>query len=154
MKLFKLVLLMSLIAGPAFATPADREDDLGVGAMAGTVTGVTATKWMDTHRAFDIAYGANPDAESQVHADHLWTFEAGLPWRIMPYGGVGLGAGFNRELDNQERDIDAFARVPVGLSWYADRVPVGVFAEIAPSFIVTPVATGYMDANLGARYHF
>ncbi len=135
---------------------ADRQNDLGIGVVIGSVAGITAKKWTTEFEAFDFGIGSNyAAANSWLYCDYLWHMAELVPAKnVLPYIGVGGGVGFKRKLGNQPGDTDLFARLPIGLTWQPARMPLGVFAEIIPSAAVIPAFFGYLDAGVGARYFF
>jgi hypothetical protein len=58
-------------------------------------------------------------------------------WRDDDYGRVGLGI-----------------RVPLGIAFHLNKVPLDVFLEIAPGFAFLPWLDGFVDGGLGVRYYF
>jgi hypothetical protein len=147
---------------------------LGLGVMVGQPTGVNVKYWLTDKTAIDgglgLRYGYHDrhfcdddyyrrhgyypndcsDRESrlQIHADYLWHFDlpANLPGRL-PFN-VGVGA----------RIVTPYTefgmRIPLGVSYLFDNIPLDVFCELAPVIQLAPFSGLDLDGGVGARFYF
>jgi hypothetical protein len=155
-----LIILLSAFTAASYGEPANRQGDLGVGVMVGNTTSITGKYWTRPNSALDVSGGAAEDKEGWIQASYVWHVAGILgnatqmQTELTPYAGLGGGVGFNRVLDDVKYQNDYFLRVPVGLAWLPIRVPVDVFAEVAPTYTVDPEDVIYLSGNLGGRYYF
>jgi hypothetical protein len=132
--------------------PLDRPFEAGV--IFGEPTGLSLKYWFSDTLAVDggLGWSFDDDTDLQVHSDVLWhTFEL-LPvseGALAFYFGVGVRAQFR---DN--RDDVVGIRIPVGVNYLFEQVPVSIFAEVAPVLDVAPDTDGSFMAGIGARYRF
>jgi hypothetical protein len=132
--------------------PLDRPFEAGV--IFGEPTGLSLKYWFSDKVAVDggLGWSFDDDTDLQVHSDVLWhTFEL-LPvseGALAFYFGVGVRAQFR---DN--RDDVVGIRIPVGVNYLFEQVPVSIFAEVAPVLDVAPDTDGDFMAGIGARYRF
>lgn len=136
----------------------------GLGLELGAPTGISGKYFLSSDRALDFGLGWLYSYEHRngghVYADYLFhpaslvqteAFE--LPFYI------GLGG---RIWDFERRDDDALAfgfRVPIGLSFDFNNVPVDIFVQLVPTL---DFFSGYrthdvyldIDFSLGVRYWF
>jgi len=131
-----------------------RERPFEIGAIFGEPTGLSLKYWLSDTMAVDggLGWSFDDDTDLQVHSDLLWhTFEL-FPvseGALALYFGVGVRAQFR---DNRD---DVFGiRIPVGVNYLFEQVPVSVFAEVAPVLDVAPDTDGGFMAGIGARYRF
>jgi hypothetical protein len=141
----------------------------GAGLELGEPTGITGKYFLAPDRALDFGIGdvynyANRSG-LHIYGDYLWhpvslasTEDFELPFYI------GVGAriwNFDNRL-NDGTDDHAFAigfRVPIGISFDFNEVPIDVFVQIVP---VLDFFSGYdahtiypdLDASVGIRYWF
>lgn len=133
----------------------DTDHRLGVGLILGEPIGASVKYWLNEQMAVDGALGFSTHNHSPfyVHADLLWhkfdlieVSEGKLP----VYFGVG---GLLRFRDGG-RSNDAGIRVPVGVDYLFDNLPVDVFAEIGPALDVAPDVHGEITGGIGVRFWF
>jgi len=126
----------------------------GAGIVVGEPTGASLKYFFSETLAVDGALGwsfyddADFDAHSDVlfHRHHLVDTSAG---DLAGYLGVG---GRVQIRDNAD---DRFGvRVPVGVSFMLEKVPVDVFGEIAPIVDFSPSVEGALSGGVGVRYWF
>lgn len=146
------VLLFALgigIAGPLYS---QSENIVGAGLVIGEPTGITAKVWLEEGFAWDaaIAWSFVGDSSLYIHTNGLYHFRvldtSGGNF-LTPYVGGGLSFRF-------EDDLNMGLRIPFGVSWLLDEVPVEVFAEIAPGVGLIPETDFELGAGLGARFYF
>jgi hypothetical protein len=147
----KSLLLLCLLSAPALASEAGtKERPLGAGVILGVPFGVTGKYWFDGHRAVQSAVGAF-DGDFTWTADFLYHLDDVLPkgrdGRLPIYGGAGL------RLREDNRRFFGF-RFILGISFFASRHPLEIFAEAGPVLRVAPTTRGTADGAAGVRYYF
>ena len=136
-------------------TYAGKQDGrFGVGLILGEPTGASLKYWLNSTLAVDGAVGWSFDESTDLHlhADLLWhKFDlVQVPEGALPfYIGVGGRIKFR---DNADERVGI--RMPVGVSYIFDRIPVDIFLEVAPVIDFTPSTRGGFTAGIGARFWF
>ncbi len=128
-----------------------QDSGIGVGVILGEPTGFSAKTWLSSYDALDaglawsITYGW-----FHIHADYL-RHSFGLieveEGQLPLYYGVGAKIGFGS-------DIFIGARVPVGLNYLFDGIPLDIFIEIVPGLAIIPDTKFDMGGGIGVRYWF
>src|SRR5882724_467529 len=134
---------------------APMEHRFGAGLIIGEPTGASLKYWLNDLVAVDGAFGwsAHDHSTLYMHADVLWhKFDLfDVPQGKLPlYFGVG---GLVRFRDDG-RDDNVGIRVPVGVSYMFDNLPLDVFAEIGPALDVAPDLHGEITGGVGIRFWF
>src|SRR5258708_6964439 len=116
------------IASPVRYSADNYVGRFGVGVILGEPTGASLKYWLNDTMAIDGAFGASSRDNTQfyMHGDVLWHKFDLIPvsqGRLPLYFGVG---GLVRFRDNNHSD-EVGVRVPVGLSYMFDNIPVDVF---------------------------
>ena len=129
--------------------------NLGVGVIIGEPTGMSLKYWLNETMAVDGAFGWSTEDDSvfYMHGDLLWHNFDLIPvsrGRLPVYFGVG---GLVRFRDNGN-DNQVGIRVPIGLSYMFDDLPLDIFAEIGPAIDVEPDVRGEITGGIGVRYWF
>jgi hypothetical protein len=144
--------------GATNATPASttnyRGGRFGAGLILGEPTGASLKYWLNDTLAVDgaIGWSFHRETDLHLHSDVLWhKFDLiSVPEGRMPlYFGVGARVKFR---DNDDDQVGI--RVPVGVSYIFEKVPVDIFLEVAPVIDFTPSVRGGFTAGIGARYWF
>jgi len=137
------------------STPPEKR--FGAGIYLGEPVGATVKYWLNDTMALDGAAGLSSHSHSTlyVHGDVLWhkfnLFDISpAPGRLPLYFGVG---GLVRLRDHGRRDTLG-VRVPIGVSYIFDNLPIDVFAEIGPAIDVHPTFRGELTGGIGARFWF
>ncbi len=133
---------------------ADVAQTLSAGLMVGEPTGPTVKYFLNDTIAVDAAAGWSlyRHADAEIHADvllHNFNLLPVAEGKLPVYIGAGLMGRFRHDRDNQ-----AGVRIPVGISYMFENVPVDVFAEIGPAVIFVPDFQGEVVGGIGARYRF
>jgi hypothetical protein len=133
---------------------ADVAQTLSAGLMVGEPTGPTVKYFLNDTIAVDGAAGwsAYRHADAEIHGDILLHDFNLLPvsqGKLPVYVGAGLMVRFRHDRDNQ-----AGVRIPFGISYMFENIPVDVFAEIGPAIIFAPSFQGEVVGGFGARYRF
>jgi hypothetical protein len=129
----------------------------GAGIIVGEPTGASLKYWLTDVMAIDgaIGWSDQDDSDLYLHADVLWH---NFDWLKVPQGKLpvylGVG-GLVRFRDNYDSDdTDVGIRVPVGISYMFEKVPLDIFAEIGPAIDVTPAVQGDITGGIGVRFWF
>jgi hypothetical protein len=141
--LFSLIIISSINA---------QSNGIGVGLIAGEPTGISGKYWTGSTTAFDaaLAWSFVDENAFQIHADYLFhnirliTIQDGkLPF----YYGIGARL-------KTANDIKLGVRVPLGLAYLFQNVPIDIFVEVVPILDIIPKTDFQINAALGARYFF
>ena len=128
---------------------------LGAGIIVGEPTGASVKYWFNDLMAIDGAAGwsTHDHSDFYLHSDVLWhNFDLiPVPRGRLP---VYIGAGGLVRFRDDNRDNQVGIRVPVGLSYMPDGLPIDVFAEIGPALDVSPNVQGEVTGGIGIRYWF
>ncbi len=151
--IFSLTLLVVFVS-VAQGEPA-KEGQFGLGVIAGEPTGPCFKLWTSQRTAIDgaVAWSFANTAGIHLHADYLFhvydliDVETG---RLPFYYGIG---GRIRFADG-DRDDNIGVRIPVGLAYLVENVPLDVFFEIVPILDLAPDTDLDFNAALGVRYFF
>jgi hypothetical protein len=134
------------------------ENDLagrfGLGLILGEPTGVSLKYFFNDNLAIDGAAGWSfrDETDLSLHSDLLWhKFDLiSVPKGQLPfYIGAGARVKFR---DNAEDEIGI--RLPIGVSYIFDDIPLDVFFEVAPVVDFAPSTRGLFTAGIGARWWF
>lgn len=155
----KILLALFLLTGFAAGAAHAQRSGTGLGAITGEPTGLSVKHWLDDLRAIDAALGWSFEGRTslQVHADWLWhNFEVFPVDRgMLPlYFGVGgrFKDGTGRKGDSSKDRVGV--RVPVGVAYHFDNIPLELFGEIVPILDFSPSTKLNLNAAVGARWFF
>lgn len=143
----------------------------GLGLELGAPFGITGKYFYSESKAIDFGVGDDYNVFGYhglyLYADHLWhpaslasTEDFELPFYI---GVGGAFFAFDDVRDPQTRSGDDLAaRVPVGIAFDLNNVPLDIFVQIVPSldlFFNTPAGYDrtfflFIDGSIGIRYWF
>lgn len=152
----------------ASVSAAAKDKDLGVGFVLGDPTALSVRHDLNRQNAVDAQLGFFSRHYLLLYGDYLFLFHDAFGRQnkfiaqLTPYVGVGglfaLGTNSDHDKGNYFHDRDdrlaIGVRVPVGVEWRWDKVPLGVGLEIAPGIAVIPGTTGFINAGLSLRYYF
>ena len=137
------------LASAAVAQP--RPGSFGFGVAVGEPIGLTAKYWTADRRAFDFLIGFDDDP--RFYAGHLWH-----SWTVFPppdRGRFGAYAGLGPWLHLRDRRKDeAGLRTSGGVTYLVDEIPMEVYAELAPVFILSPDTEADLEGVVGVRFYF
>ena len=141
------VMVISILAGGAVA-----QGTFGLGIIIGEPTGVSAKLWVSERSAFvaDAAWSFSDEAALTLVADYLLhnldliNVEKG---QLPVYFGVGGRVKF-------ESESKVGIRIPVGIAYIFDGMPLDAFFEIAPLLDLVPDTEFELNAAIGIRYFF
>ena len=131
--------------------PNPGEFAIGIAAIA--PNGLTAKLWLNESHALD-AFGewAINSKEYRIHLSYLIHDFTRYEWGGNPAGFYyGVGA---RMKTKEDTDTRAGVRIPIGLNYYLEEVPVELFGEATPWMNLVPSTSFGMDVMIGARYRF
>lgn len=145
--MFASIIVISFLAGGAAA-----QGTFGLGIIVGEPTGVSAKLWMSERSAIDAAaaWSFSDEAALTLVADYLLhnfdliNVEKG---QLPVYFGVGGRVKF-------ESESKVGIRIPVGLAYIFDGMPLDVFFEIVPLLDLVPDTEFDVNASIGIRYFF
>jgi hypothetical protein len=147
MKKWILLSLTLILSGKLSA----QDSGIGLGIIVGEPTGLSAKLWTSEKIALDagVAWSFSENGYLRVHSDMLWhNYSIEVETGKLPlYYGVGAKLLLASELG-------LGIRVPVGLAYQFEAVPVDLFVELVPGFDLLPRTRLDLDAALGARYFF
>ena len=126
----------------------------GLGLMLGEPTGVNAKYFIDKYNAIDGGFGwtLDSDHDFHLHADYLYHFYSLLhteSGEAPIYFGVGARVVFRDDKDN-----NAGVRIPVGLDYIFNNLPIDVFFEIVPIVDLSTDTDFDLEGAVEARYYF
>jgi hypothetical protein len=126
----------------------------GVGLILGEPSGVSLKYFWNETMAIDGAVGWSFHRETDLylHSDVLWhNFE------LFPVakGQLPLYLGVGGRVKIREHEEDRLGvRVPIGVSYIFEDLPLDIFAEVAPVLDFTPSTRGGFTLGIGARWWF
>lgn len=125
----------------------------GIGVMIGEPTGISLKSWTTGANAFDVglAWSLGRYDAVNIHADYLW-HEFNV-FQDIEEGQLPLYYGIGGRLILAEDDAVIGARVPVGMNYYFEDSPVGLFLEIAPIVNLVPATDFDLDGAVGVRVY-
>ncbi len=128
------------------------ERSMEIGLMFGEPTGVSYKYFITDANAIDAAAAASfiPDAVFQLNADflrHYYHFANVGEGRLPLVYGAGLAVQFRR-------DTRLGIRIPVGLTYIMQNLPIALFIDVAPRFDIVPDTEVSINAAVGIRYRF
>ena len=152
----KIIFCLALAIIVAHGTVLSQEKGFGVGFVTGQPTGISTKIWTGPANAlqFSLAW-RNENGwfgnRVSLSGDYLWhSFDAiRSEYRFPVYYGVGgmLTTG------GDERD-NLGIRGVVGIGFLPRTVPIDVFMQIVPVFVISPDTHIDVDAGLGLRFFF
>ena len=148
------VFLSSLIVFLATNTLAIERKKFGIGVIAGEPTGITAKYMIDNNSAIDAGVGweTSGDNEFYIYGDYLYhlyhLFEV-KKGELPLYFGVGA-----RFIDRENKDNKFGIRIPVGIEYLFDNMPLGAFLELVPVLDLTPDTDFDLEGGIGIRFFF
>jgi len=143
--------LLVLLASNALAS---EDKNLGLGIILGEPTGITGKYIIDEDSAIDAGAGWKTSGTDKFHiyGDYLYHLndifdvsKGKLP--------LFFGAGI-RYVSNEDDDDELGIRLPVGLEYVFQNVPIRVFGELVPVLDLTPDTELDMEGGVGIRYFF
>jgi hypothetical protein len=145
---FAILICISLSVPAAFA---DR-GPFGLGLILGEPTGISAKLWLADMHAVDAAFAWSFQDEGSfyIHANYLFHLTGLISvntGQLPVYFGVGGKV-------NLRDDPQVSVRIPFGLNYLFDTVPLDAFLEVAPGIGLFPSTKFDIGAGIGIRYYF
>ena len=146
---FYFILLAVLLSGTGAAA---QDSGVGIGLVLGDPTGVSGKMWIAGNSAVDAAAAWSFGQTSAIHfhIDYLYHL---LSLLKVPKGKLPFYFGVGGRV-KLETDIRIGVRVPVGIAYIFETVPLDIFLEIAPIVDLYPGTAFTANACLGIRYFF
>jgi hypothetical protein len=150
--------IASICIGVAVARP----QGLGLGLMGGNPSGLSLKVWTSPHVALDagLGYSLWYGQALSFHGDVLWHTNSLLQSSADGYLPLYIGLGARAVLANAPvyPDMRIGIRVPFGLEYVFESVPIGLFLEVVPTFDLSGVPPDHSlfgpQGSVGFRYYF
>lgn len=163
--LFGLGLLAAAGSAPAQASEVGTQRKFGLGGMLGAPNGLSMKYYLGQKHALDFGAGFGWwGAAIYVHADYLFHIELTKTehFDLPLYIGVGpkLTVWFSDHhpayWGGKKKDghLGIGVRVPIGIAFNLNKVPLDVFLEVVPGVGFFPGVGAYLDGAVGVRYYF
>ena len=135
-----------------------KEPKFGLGICVGEPMGMSFKYWLTKKHAFGIALGWQGKEKTYFHIDYLTHNYKSIPkgelsGEVSSYSGVGMCI-ISRTVGAGKSEATRGIRGVFGVSYLFEEMPVDIFAELVPTFIIEPETTGLLAASMGARYYF
>ena len=144
------ILLASVVLTLASARAVAQMPAFGLGAVIGEPTGISGKLWLSRRSAFDAVVGFSFARETALHLQLDYLFH--IYDVIDPASGVAaiyIGVGARVKTENETR---FGLRVPVGVDYIFEDVPMDIFFEVAPILDVVPDASFRFNVAIGFRF--
>lgn len=152
MKLKHLVIL--LIVSLAANVSAMERNKFGIGVIIGEPTGITGKYMLNNKNAIDAGVGwkTGGDNELHIYGDYLFHLYDVIE---VPKGQLPIYFGGGARWVSREDKDDKFGiRVPIGVEYLFEDLPLGAFIELVPVLNLTPDTDFDLEAGTGIRYFF
>lgn len=148
MKKLILISIVALFSMGLFA----QGSGLGLGAIFGEPTGLSAKMWTSEKTAIDgaVAWSFVGSGFLHLHADfliHNYDLISVSEGKLPLYFGLGAFVTL-------ASDLGLGVRVPIGLAYQFEGAPLEIFAEIVPGLSLLPATDFYFGGGIGIRYFF
>lgn len=150
----KFCALLLVVLVTATAQAAEKQKTFGAGVILGEPTGITAKYWLDNRLAIDggIGWKTSGDREFHLYADVLYHLHDLI---VIKRGKLPVYLGCGARYVNQDQKDDKIGiRIPVGIEYHFDTLPLGAFAELAPVLNLTPDTDADLGGGIGLRFYF
>ena len=170
-RLLLAALLVLALPRDAFALADSRNLDghFGLGFQIGAPFAITGKYWLSREQALQAYIGTFGRGWNAIGADWVYEFAHVSPGAPVHFGfhvGVGGILAFGNDgcfdtwgrdrcrFDDNDDDLGVGVRMPIAANMYFNKVPIEVYLELAPVFIVVPGFAGDLLAGLGGRFYF
>lgn len=145
-------MIVVIAAALALAVSAVTPAQTSVGVMVGEPTGLSAKQWLGQSTAVDlaVAWSFAGAGAFYVHLDYQQHFAI---TDVRP-GSLSAFVGAGGKISIRADEFRLGARIPLGLYYAFDTVPLEVFLEIAPGLMIFPATTFDAGGGIGIRYRF
>jgi hypothetical protein len=158
------VIVLGMLMMLLLVARVEAQEGFGLGVIVGEPTGISFKKWLNKEHAIDAAaaWSFSENDSFQFHADYLFhnfsLLKTGdIGGRLPLYVGVGGRVkleGHDHDNGRNRHDALVGVRVPFGISFLFNKVPVDLFAEIVPILDVAPDTDFDINGAIGARFYF
>jgi hypothetical protein len=145
--------LLLLLGVLLFSIPTvARDNDFGAGIILGEPSGLCFKAWIGPKAAIDgaIAWSFGDEEAVHFHADYL-IHDFGM-FRARK-GDLAFYYGFGGRIKAQKKSRVGI-RIPVGISYIFEKVPLDIFLELAPGIDLSPSTDFWINGSFGLRYYF
>jgi hypothetical protein len=131
---------------------ASQDKGFGLGIILGEPTGLSLKSWIGSKTALDFAVAwsfANNDS-LHLHADYLihnFNLLKVRKGELLFYYGIGGRV-------KTEKKSRVGIRVPIGISYIFEKIPLDIFFELAPLLDLVPDTNFEITGGIGIRYYF
>jgi len=153
MKKSSLIILVFLFLFTNLYSEEPNQLKTGVGFMFGEPTGLSGKFWIGETNAFAGGLGwhfVGPNDGFSLHLDYLYHIDNTLQTNIR----FPLYYGFGARIREEGNDFGLGFRGVGGILFYPDELPIDIFFEVVPVFVLLPSTDLELDLALGARYYF
>lgn len=129
----------------------------GLGIVVGEPTGFTAKYWLSPVNSLNAAiawsvFDDNSFEAFYIHIDHVFYYYD--LFRVQSgKAPVFIGVG-GRFYFPRHDDTKIGFRIPMGLAYMFEQVPIEIYGEIAPVINIVPETDVDLDGGVGFRYFF
>ena len=169
-KALMLILVLPILllnARPVFASEIGTSRRFGIGGMLGAPTGLSMKYYLSPLHALDfgVGFGYWGRANLYLHVDYKFhiMLTQNADFDLPLYIGVGgkMGFWFDDEYERSYWGGDERSgywgfgiRVPIGVAFNLNSVPLDIFGEIVPGIGLFPGVGAFLDGAIGVRYYF
>ena len=126
----------------------------GLGVIAGQPTGFTLKFMLDDISAIDagVGWSTSGDDEFAAYGDylyHIYDLFGAAKGQLPLYFGGGLSY-----IKRDSRDDKFGVRIPIGVEYLFERVPLGAFGEVVPVLNISPDTEFDLQGGIGIRFFF
>jgi hypothetical protein len=148
---YVLLALLVLIASNTFAL---EHGKYGLGIMLGEPTGITDKYFFNEESAIDFGAGwqITDTKNFQIYGDYLYHLNYILDVSEGTFP-LFFGAGL-RYVIREDDDDGIGIRLPVGLEYIVQHMPIRIFVELVPVLDLTSDTEFDLDGGVGVRYFF
>ncbi len=126
----------------------------GIGVIVGEPTGITVKYNLDAKMSIDGGLGWSTSSDNEFHIYGTYLYHMYDLIKV-PKGNLPLyfGGGF-RFFKREKKDNEFGIRIPVGVEYQFENLPLGAFVELAPVLNLTPDTDLDLEGGIGIRYFF
>ena len=149
-----LVAIIVLLAFPVSNTCAAERKPFGIGVIAGKPTGITAKLMVNSIHGIDAGIGweTSGDDEFIIYGDylyHIYDLMDVSKGQLPLYFGAGL-----RYLDRDTKEDKLGVRIPAGIEYLFESLPLEAFIELVPVLNLSPDTDFDLEGGIGIRFLF